>query len=115
MTEDPTPQELVAALQKAYDLQLCKGVMHYEVEGKEKFSVQPQRQEGKSFWAELLRRGKIQPFDALWACRGQNHMTWFALRVQWKGNSYLFNLQNKDDQRALRRLEERIKKGCGMA
>lgn len=110
MTEEPeiSPQDLVAALQQAFDLNLTRGVMDYAG----KFLVEPQKQEGKSLWAELLRGQKIQPSDALWAFRGKDRRRWLALRIQWKGRTYLFNLQNREDQAALKKLEGRVRKEC---
>ncbi len=89
-------------LQQGLDMAAASGK---NVNFKDKFIAAPQLPEGKSRWAKWVAAKKLQPTDVIWAFIDGDKKSWLAARVQFKGETIYFNLQNDEDRALMKRLE----------
>jgi hypothetical protein len=110
MTDD---SKIIELLDKAYKMNLSDETLNY----KDEFIVAPQSTAGTSAWATLLKEGKIQPKDVIWAFVPGEKKTWLAVRVtithlDFKFSDrplqevFYFNLRNWEDRQKFKQLEE---------
>jgi len=112
-------QEIIDALNRAFDMELSD----QSVDWKGMFKIFPQLPEGRSFWAEQVALGRMQPYHALWAYREANGRSseWLAVRISTaatdsfsfslrpKAQTFLFNLRSERDRRILKKLQEEFR------
>lgn len=106
MSSDASKEELIKALDAAYEMDLTNRMMDWQG----KFKVAPQHEKGVSAWAKLLRLGKIQPKDALWAMKeGKDgkKREWLAARITLGSEVFYFNLRCGEDSDSLQELADK--------
>lgn len=71
------------------------------------FTAAPQVPEGKSTWAKWVKAGHLQQEDVIWAFIEGEPKIWLAIRVKLNNKVWYFNLQNEDDRKKLKDLENK--------